>query len=314
MPSPEKIREHRKTMTQVFLEQAQPLATGMPHVWAKQFGEAVTSSEQFGAVAKTSLLPFGKSKLRTDFRIYHQLPTRIGDIYGVQHFSAATIQPTDFVFTLQKPVPRAAFLRKAKGKELTDSWATTLTESGEEDAFAEFLTNIERKDGILPDCPHYHASWKYSLGKMSVEVPYTMALIPLGDGRTVFLFKNNYRPGFFSVRQTKFDIEEAVTIAEWINEALGTFGYDGDPAPLEVPVPALSLLAIPEIEVLFDYKGEEVAWDVDLSAFRSIHAAPSAPAPGEPTSPAQSHKFCTKCGKKLAMDAEFCSACGTKQS
>jgi hypothetical protein len=301
------------SLSQVFVDQAQPLVAGTPQVWAKQFGDAVTTGEQFGAIAKTNLIPFATAKMRTDFRIFYRMTTRLGEVFGVQHFSAASLQPTDFIFTLKNPVPRAAFLRKPKGAELVSKWATALTESGQPDPFVDYLNNIEKKDGLLPDSPHFHASWTYAVGKLSVEVPYTMALIPLGDGRTVFLFKVNYRPGFFSMKQTKFDMDEAMKIAEWLDEALGKFGYGEDPAPLEVPVPALSLLVIPEIEVLFDYKGEELPWSVDLSVYRNAAAAPAAPATPAPAPQTQTHKFCTKCGQKLAADAAFCSACGAKQ-
>ena len=310
MPSPQKIKEFRMLMTQVFLEQAQPIAIGKPKVWAKQFGDSVTTAEVFGKVAKTSLIPFAKASIRTDFRIFYQIPTKLGDVFGVQHFSGMTLQPTDYIFILNHNIPRTTVAAKAKGLMGDDHWATELTEKGQQDPFAEFLLGLERKEGMLPDKPLYHARWTYSLGKMSVEVPYTMALMPVGDGRTLFLCKINYRPGFFKVSQNKFDLEEGMMLAEWLDEALTQFRYEGEPTPLNVSVPALSLLAVPEIAQLFDYQGEDVDWPVDLSGFQSAAPKPT-PAVVEPIT--EDFKFCTKCGEKLKPDAAFCSKCGAKQ-
>ena len=309
MPSPERIRELRHTLTQTFLEQAQPLTQGIQKVWAKQFGESVTTGEVFGKVAKTRLLPFSTVKMRTDFRIFYALSTRLGEAFAVQHFSGATIQPTDFLFILQQNIPHAAFLCKGEGLMGTH-WESSLIEKGEKDPFVEFLDALERKTGILPDKPLFHANWTYSLGKLSIEVPYTFALMPLGDGRTVFLCKLNYRPGFFKVSQTKFLFDDAFMLAEWLDEALAQFGYDGPPAPLEIPTPAQSLLALPEIAPLFDYQGEDVDWPVDLSTFNSppVNSSRAATPPQSPK-----HKFCTKCGEKLVATAAFCSKCGAKQ-
>lgn len=311
MPSPQKIRELRITLSHSFLEQTQPHIKAIKKVWAKQFGEEVTTGEIFGKVVKTRLLPFGNIKMRTDFRIFYAMTTHLGDAYAIQHFSAATIQPTDFIFILQKNIPRAAYLCKGKGLIGDTHWESSLIDQGEKDPFVEFLDAVERKTGILPDKPLYHANWSFHLGKLEVEVPYTFALMPLGDGRTIFLCKLNYRPGFFKVSQTKFDFEEALKLAEWLDEALTQFGYEGDPTPLEISTPALSLLALPEIAPLFEYQGEDSEWPIDLSTY---NAPPESPAPTSPIKLAQAHKFCTKCGEKLAADAAFCSKCGTKQA
>ena len=140
-----------------------------------------------------------------------------------------------------------------------------MTENGEADPFASYLSNLERKTGILPDSPQVYANWVYYMGKLAIEVPFTMVLMPLGDGRTVFLFKRHYRPGFFSVKKTSFDVEKVWYVVEWVNEALKEFGYQGDPAPLEVPVGAVSLLALPEIAPMFEDQGRDIPCEMDLS-------------------------------------------------
>jgi len=313
MPSQEKINANRKMYSELFLEQVKPYLTGTPEVWAKQFGETLTFSDALGMAAKSKFLPFGKNTMRTDCRVFHHLPTKLGDVFAVLHFSGFALQPTDYIFVLERSVPRAAFVRKAKGSELTDRWATALTESGKDDTFAGYLTGLERKNGILPESPHIYAHWVYHQGKLAIEVPYTMVLIPLGDGRTIFLFKRNATPGFFSVKKTKFDIELVWRIADWIDEALGEFNYQGDPAPLEVPVPAVSLIAIPEIAPMFEYQGVDIPFDVDLTGF-----VPDArPQPINQSQPSplkeKAKKYCTQCGEAIPVDASFCSKCGAKQ-
>jgi ribosomal protein L40E len=313
MPSQEKINANRKMFSELFLEQVKPYMTGIPTVWAKQFGETVTFGDAFGASAKARFLPFAKNTMRTDCRVFHKFPTALGEVIAVLHFSAFAVQPTDFIFILNRCIPRAAYLRKAKGSDLTDRWATTLTEGGNADPFADYLTGLERKKGILPDSPHYYANWVFHLGKLAVEVPYTMALIPLGDARTIFLFKCNAIPGFFSVKKINFDIELVWRIAAWIDEALGELNYQGDLAPLEVPIPAVSLIAIPEIAPMFEYQGVDIALNVDLTRFsasavqQSINGSPSA------SSGQDAKKYCIQCGEAIPMDAAFCSKCGAKQ-
>jgi len=313
MPSPQKLYANRKLFSELFLEQVRSFLTETPKVWAKEFGEAVTFSDAFSAAAKTKLLPFGKTVMRTDCRVFHQLHTSLGKSVAVLHFSAFAVQPTDFIFILKRNIPQAAYLKKAKGMELTDKWATTLTDKGEQDPFASFLTNLEQKKGILPESPQIYANWVFHQGKLAIEVPYTMALIPLGDGRSVFLFKRHYRPGFFSVKKSDFDVTLVWRIAEWIDAALGEYDYQGEPAPLEVPVPAESLLALPEIAPMFEYQGKDIPFEVDLSAFSPV-STPS-PVMKELTSDTEQNggKFCLQCGQALPAEAAFCSKCGAKQ-
>jgi hypothetical protein len=300
--------------SEMLLNQVKPYLAGKPEVWAKEFGEPVTFSSTLGAVAKAKFLPFGKNKMPTDCRVFHQLPTQTGEVIAVLNFSAFAVQPTDFLFIHNRNIPRAAFLKKARGMELTDKWATALTENKAQDPFAEYLTKLERKKGLLPESPHTYANWVYHLGKLAIEVPYTMALMPLGDGRTIFLFKKHYRPGFFSVKKSDFDVELVWRIAEWIDEALAEFNYQGDPAPLEVPVPAVSLLAIPEIAPMFEYQGRDIPFEIDLSGFApASNTIPAGSPAGSMKEPAQEHKFCIQCGESLPTNAVFCSKCGTKQ-
>ncbi|MBG0786858.1 MAG: zinc ribbon domain-containing protein, partial [Anaerolineaceae bacterium] len=180
-----------------------------------------------------------------------------------------------------------------------------------------FLNNIERKTKFLPDKPEYHVNWTYHLGKIAVNVPYTLSLMPLGEGKTLFLIKLNYKPGLIKVSQTKFRVDEAFMLAEWIDEALGQFNFEGDPTPLDVPIPALSLLAIPKIAELFDYQGEEIEWPADISGFSPSDPISTPKPKGDPLPKAdpvqEPHKFCTACGEKLKSEAAFCSKCGTKQ-
>ncbi len=313
MPSPEKIFANRKMYSEILLEQVKPFLTGKPTVWAREFGEAVSFSDALNAAAKAKFLPFGKSTMRTDCRVFHQLTTQLGDAFAVLHFSGFAVQPTDFIFILNRNIPRAAFLRKAKGAELTDKWATSLTENGEDDPFATYLTSLERKKGILPERPHVYANWVYHMGKLAVEVPYTMVLMPLGDGRSVFLFKRHYRPGFFSVKKSNFDVELVWDIAGWVNQALGEFNYQGEPTPLEVPVPAVSLIALPEIAPLFEYQGKEIPFEVNLSAFEGMGAPKNTEEHPPMDTEQETEKFCTQCGQALSAHAAFCSKCGAKQ-
>lgn len=312
MPSPQKLYAHRLMFSEMLLAQAKPYLTGKPAVWAKEFGEVATFGSTLGKVAKAKFLPFAKTKMPTDCRVFHHLPTKLGDAYAVLHFRIFGVQPTDFIFIFDRNIPRAAFLKKAKGMELTDKWATDLTENGGDDPFAAYLTNLEQKKGILPESPHTYANWTYYMGKLSIEVPYTMALIPLGDGRTVFLFKRYYKPGLFSLKKSNFELELIWRIASWIDEALGEFNYDGDPTPLEVPVAASSLLAIPEIAPLFEYQGRDIPFNVNLSAYEQEHKAEvdQQPVVAEP----EGQKYCIQCGTTIPEKAAFCSKCGTKQS
>jgi len=312
MPSPQKLYTHRLMFSEMLLAQAKPYLTGKPDVWAKEFGEVATFGSTLGKVAKAKFLPFAKTTMPTDCRVFHHLPTKLGDAYAVLHFRIFAVQPTDYIFILNCNIPRAAFVKKAKKMELTDKWATDLTEKGGDDPFATYLTNLERKKGVLPESPHTYAHWTYPAGKLSVEVPYTMALIPLGDGRTVFLFKRYYSPGFFSLKKSNFDLELIWRIANWIDEALGEFNYEGGPAPLEVPVAAASLLAIPEIAPVFEYQGRDIPFNVNLSAYEQVNKAKvdQQPVVEEP----EGQKFCIQCGTALPEKAAFCSKCGTKQS
>ncbi len=315
MPNPQKIQANRIMFSEMLLMQVKPYLTGKPEVWAKEFGEAVTFSSTLGAVAKAKFLPFAKNKMQTDCRVFHRLPTEAGETFAVLNFAAFAVLPTDYLFILNRNIPRAAFLKKAKGIELTDKWATALTDDKQEDPFAEYLTKLERKTGLLPESPHTYANWVYHLGKLAIEVPYTMALIPLGDGRTIFLFKRHYRPGFFSVKKSDFDVEPVWRIAGWIDEALAKFNFQGDPAPLEVPVPAVSLLAIPEIAPMFAYQGKDIPFEMDLSGYETAASSPTVEATAPKTqAPAQERKFCTQCGESLPGNAAFCSKCGLKQN
>jgi ribosomal protein L40E len=315
MPSLEKLNANRQMFTELLLEQAQPYLTAQPKVFAKTFGESVTFRDTMGNAAKAMFLPFGKNEMRTDCRVFVELPSAIGDVFAVLHFSGFAMQPVDYLFQLKQNLPHAAFLKKSEGLQLNDKWASALTESGENDPFTTFLDGLEQKEGFLPDKPHYHANWVYHLGKMAVEVPYTMALIPLGDSRSIFLFKYNYRPGLFSVKKSKFDLDVVWRIATWINDALADYGYDGPPAALEVPVAAASLLAIPEIAPLFTYRGEDLSISVSLP---DIEKAKSIPQPISDENPVENsnsaEKFCIKCGQKMPLKAAFCSKCGTKQA
>jgi len=138
-----------------------------------------------------------------------------------------------------------------------------------------------------------------------------MTLIPLGDGRTIFLFKRYYSPGFFSLKKSNFDIELIWRIALWIDEALGEYNYEGDPAPLEVPVAAASLLVIPEIAPLFEYQGRDIPFQVNLSAYE--HTAQVEVEKQPAAAEHEGRKFCTQCGTELPESAAFCSKCGAKQ-
>ena len=315
MPNPNKLYAQRKMFTEILLEQVKPYLTGKPEVWAKEFGEVGNFGSTLGKVAKARFLPFAKNNMPTDCRVFLHLPTKLCDSFAVLHFRIFAVQPTDFIFVLDRNIPRAAFLKKAKGMELTDKWGTELTENGQDDPFAAYLTNLERKKGILPESPHTFANWTYYMGKLSVEVPYTMALIPLGDGRTIFLFKRNYKPGLFSLKKSNFEIDLVWGIASWINEALGEFNYEGEPAALDVPVAAASLLAIHEIAPLFEYQGRDIPFDANLSAYQPVDKPPSVVKPETPAAVEQpvGRKFCTKCGTELPADAAFCSKCGAKQ-
>lgn len=316
MPNPQKLYNQRLMITELLLDQVKPYLTGKPEVWAKEFGEVGTFGSSFGKVAKAKFLPFSQTKMPTDCRVFLYLPTNFCDSYAVLHFRIFAVQPTDFIFVLDRNIPRAAFVKKAKGMELTDKWATELTENGGEDPFAEYLTNLEQKTGILPESPHTFANWTYYMGNLSVEVPYTMVLMPLGDGRTVFLFKRHYKPGLFSLKKSNFDIDLVWRIATWIDKALGEFNYQGDPTPLEVPIPAASLLAIPEIAPLFEYQGRGIPFNVNLSAYQPVEK-PAPVVQQETSAEAEqpsSRKFCTKCGTELPADAVFCSKCGAKQA
>ncbi len=311
MPSPAKTKSHRELMTTLFLEQAQPFLTKQPKVWAKKFGETASFSETLNMTAKAKLLPFGKSKVRTDFQIFISMPNRLGETYGVLQFFGMASKPTDFIFLLDLNLPHAAHLKKAKGMQLDDAWVSALTENGQDDPMVEALNNMERKTGLLPDKPKYHVNWTFHLGKMAVEMPYTLALMPFGDGRTIFLYKRNVQPGFFSVKKTQFGIEKVIEITEWIQESLTPFHVEGDPTPQDITIPAASLMALSEIEPLFEDQGENIPWDVNLP---NIAAEPAkSPDPQSTPELASQSKFCTQCGQKLSIEAAFCSKCGAKQ-
>jgi ribosomal protein L40E len=315
MPNAQKLYNHRLMFTEILLEQVRPYLTGIPEVWAKEFGEVGNFGTTLGKVAKVSLIPFAKTKMPTDCRVFLRLHTNLCEVISVLHFRIFAVQPTDYIFVLNRNIPRAACVKKAKGFKLIDKWATELTENGADDPFAQHLMNFE-EESILPDNPLTYLSWTYHMGKISVEVPYTMALIPLGDGRTIFLYKRYYRPGLFSLKKSNFDIDQVWKVAKWIDKALGEFNYEGDPTPLEVPVPAASLLAIPEIAPLFEYQGRDIPFDIDLSAYQQVVepepvVQQEAPAAEDQT---PGRKFCTKCGTELPEDAAFCSKCGAKQT
>lgn len=311
MPSQEKLNANRKLFTELLLEQAKPFLAGKPGVWAKEFGEAQDFNDALALAAKAKFLPFGKNEMKTDCRVFLNLPSTLGEAYAVLHFHIFALQPTDYIFIFNQNIPGAAFLKKAKGMELNDSWATARTENGEKDPFADYLSGLERKSGMLPDAPHYYANWKYHLGKLAVEVPYTMVLMPLGDGRTAFLFKYNYSPGLFSVKKSNFNLDKVWYLAEWVRDALTEYAYDGEPAPLEVPIGAVSLLALPEIAPMFEYPGRDIDLDVDLSGY--LPTKPVEPTAVPQTQEARTEKYCMSCGEVLPIKAAFCTKCGAKQ-
>jgi len=133
MPSSQKLYAHRLMFSEMLLAQAKPYLTGKPDVWAKEFGQAAPFSSTLGKVAKAKFLPFSQTKMPTDCRVFHHLPTQLGDAYAVLHFAAFAVQPTDSVFIFNRNIPRAAFVKQAKKMELTDKWATELTSNGQDD-------------------------------------------------------------------------------------------------------------------------------------------------------------------------------------
>ncbi len=309
MPNPEKLLQSRLTFSEVLLEEARPFMTAEPRVWARQFGEAVTFGETFGQMAKKQL-PFGKAVLRDDALVFHDIPTRQGMLYAVQYYGGAAIRPTDFLMVIDGNIPRAAFLKEPGLAELTSKWATALTEQKQKDDWKEFLDNLERGPG-LKDSIRFHASWTFHAGSLAIKLPYTMQLLPLGNGQFVYLFKNTFRPGLWSVKQMKFEVEEYLNLAAWLKEAATAYAYAGPPAPLEVPIPTLSLLAIPELAGLIADKGVEIPWPASNKVYVAPPAAPAAAQ--APAAATRTTKFCTSCGAKIVIDARFCNSCGAKQ-
>jgi len=303
--------QKRVQFSQVLLEEAQPFMTAEPRVWARQVGEAVTFGEVFGRSLKTQILPFGKTTVRTDVMVFHDIPTQLGLLHAVQNYGGAAIQPTDFLLVIDCSIPRAAYV---KDDGLLSKWATALTDDRQKDDFKEFLDNIERGKGLKADNPLYHIKWSYAVGKNSVKLPYTMQLIPLGDGRCIYLFKTPFRPGLWSPKQVKFKVDDFMMLAAWLKEALSAYAYAGPPAPLEMRFPTLSLLAIPELAASIEVPNVELPWPANVRQYVASSPPPVAAAP--PLAPAAESaptKFCTACGQKIPGNARFCPKCGAKQ-
>jgi hypothetical protein len=302
--------QKRVEFSQLLLEEARPFMTAEPRVWARQVGEAVTFGEIFGRALK-SQLPFGKTTVRTDVMVFHDIPTPHGLLHVVQNYGGAAIQPTDFLLIIDCSIPRAAYV---KDDGLLSKWATALTDSGQKDDFKDFLDNIERGKGFKADNPLYHVQWTYAAGSAKVKLPYTMQLVPLGDGRCLYLFKNPFTPGLWSAKQIKFEVGEFMMLATWLKEALSAYAYAGPPAPLEMRFPTLSLLAIPELAGSIQVQGVELPWPAsDKQYVASPPPAPAAPPPAPAAEPGPAVKYCIACGQKISGNARFCPKCGAKQ-
>jgi len=301
----DKQTQRRAEFSEILLDEAQPFMTGEPQVWARQIGEIVTFGEVFGQMAKTRL-PFAKAKMRTDTLVFHDIPTKHGILHAVQHWGGNAIQPTDFMLTIAQDIPRAAWVKKGT---MTDKWVTSVSEDGGKDEFSEFLNGIERGTGLKADTIYYYARWSYQAGSTTMKLPWTIQLIPLGDGRFVFALKRPVRPGLWSAKQLKFEVEEYMMLVDWLKEELEKYGYEGPPASLEVPAVTVSLVAIPELKEQLPEVGTEIPWPGLTKRYVTTQASAGA---SQPASQGET-KFCIHCGVKIPANSKFCMACGQKQ-
>jgi len=310
----EKLLSNRLQFSGILLTEASSHLVAEPQVWARQVGQAVTFGKIMGEMAKRQIPTVGAA-LPIDLVVFHELPMALGLVHAVQFFSGPTLLPTDFLLELDVSIPRAAWVKKGT---LISKWATVPTEQGQRDEFREHLDGLERGTGKSENILDYANKWSFSLGRVSGKMPFTMQIIPLGTGTCVYVFKRQFQPGLWSAKQMRFHVDEFLTLASWLRDGLADYRYDGPPAPVEVPVPSYSLIAIAGLADLFTNKGQPVDWPVVKPVVPSV--APIAPSPASATLapatgvPSPKARFCVFCGSKLPAFGEFCPSCGKRQT
>jgi hypothetical protein len=242
-------------MSETLIEQLKPYATEAPEVWALELGQKVTFGTVLGQSLKDSFSL--KNKIKTDSGIFHTFPTKLGLAAAVLYYSVNLNLPIDFAIQLNHNIPCAGYVRKNMGVVKPPAWVMP---EGCED-FAEALNQMKGKHGsVKGKFLKYSKEWEVEVGTQKQQVPYTMQLIPTGDGQCIFLYKRPIKIGAFNMKKSKFFVEEFMDLAAWLDSTLAAFNYQGDPTPADIPVPTWTLLAFPETEPLYEDKGKILEW------------------------------------------------------
>jgi hypothetical protein len=289
--------------SEIILKEAQPFLVGEPRTWARRFGQEVTFGETFGQMFRSSM-PLRRGRLRIDTLVFHDLPTELGQLHAAQVYSGKVALSTEFLIVQEGRIPRGAFLKR---RPLSEIWATAQGDERSKDEFCVFLGGQKEGEGGRGETLADKAKWSQYLGGKSLDLSWTMQLIPLEVERFLFVFKRPWSPDLFSVKKTRFHVGEAMEVAGWLKRAVAKFGYQGPPLSVEVPFATLSLVAIPELAERMPDQGAPLPWPATSAApSRGKRPQSGAAVPRET-------KFCIACGHKIPGNAKFCPDCGGEQ-
>ncbi len=251
----DKAIERQHVMSEALIQEFQPYATGEAEVWALELGNKVNFGTRLGENLKDS---FGlKNVIKTDFGVFHRIPTKLGTVVAVMYYSGGINLPVDFAIKLDHNIPCGGFVRKGMGIIKPTAW---VMDEGCDD-FADTLNKMKGKHGsVKGKFVNYAKDWEVEVGIQKQQVPYIMQLIPSGDGGAIFIYKRESKIRAFNLKKSAFFAGEFMDLAGWLDSTLAGLEAGGDPTPVKLPVPTWTLLGYPETESLYEEKGTAVDW------------------------------------------------------
>ena len=222
--------------TDKLLKEAAHYAKGEARVWRKRVSAETSAQDQAAQLIK-AVLPLTKGQLTPDVMVVHDVPIEQGVLHIVHLYSRKLLLPQEFALVMAGRIPRAAVLKRRGASEL---WATAAGDATEGEDFSTYLKDFKRGKGILTKRLSFHTLWDQSAGPVKIQLQWALQLIPLDGDRFVVVFK-------FPALPTGFSLRKVVATMDLAQEAIAIYGYSGPPAGTEVLIPALSLLAVPEL-------------------------------------------------------------------
>jgi hypothetical protein len=251
----DKAIERQHVMSEALINEFQPYAAGEAETWALELGKKVGFGARLGESFKES---FGlKNVIKTDYGIFHRIPTKLGTVVAVMYYSGGINLPVDFAIKLDHNIPCAGYVRKGMGIIKPTAW---VMDEGCDD-FAEALNKMKGKHGSAKGkFVNYAKDWEVEVGVQKQQVPYIMQLIPSGDGDAIFVYKREIKIRAFNLKKSKFFVEEFMDLAGWLDETLAGLEVEGAPTSANMLIPTWTLLGYPETETLYEEKGTSVDW------------------------------------------------------